>query len=105
MAGPNALTHRAEQKVADLERELQEARARLEEAQKMPADRALAEELHEMLCYSNHDDRCDWFYHSWDGPSGIVGARKEYLEKATRGLEATGGDSVMVLKVAEAISD
>ena len=98
----NAQALRAKQKIADLERELQEARAKLDEAQKMPPDQALADELHGMLCTWNHTDGCSWYYGSWSN-AHLDYARQSWLKKARKALALANGDHSLVLAMVKAL--
>jgi len=88
-----------EEKIAGLEWELQQLRDAQAKYLALPEVDRVAEDLHSMLCHSNHTDACDWDY-------GNGSARTRYFGKANRLLDSckthniSTADAINILKIA-----
>ena len=97
-----------DQKIAELEAELQEVRKEKEAFVALSNDRQLAILLHEILCHWNHTDGCSWHYemdkgkHRWDNQ-----AHSSYLKKAQAIIKQAGDmsikDMITLFKIMEGI--
>lgn len=72
-------------RISQLEAELNKARDALDRAEKQDPIYQLAEQLHDRLCRHNHTDGCGWFYEIQGGePNWAEEAHDKYLAHAWR---------------------
>ena len=72
-------------RISQLEAELNKTRGELDRAQKQDPIYLLAEQLHDRLCRHNHTDGCSWFYEIKGGESDWTAwAHDKYLAHAQR---------------------
>lgn len=68
------------------EKELADAKLKLEQIKSTPVDQQLATDLHSIFCVHNHMDVCGWYYEKDFSPS--CRTKNEYLKRATKLIEA-----------------
>lgn len=72
-------------RISQLEADLNKARDELDRAQKQDPIYLLAEQLHDRLCKFNHTDGCSWFYEvKGSEPNWAAWAHDKYLAHAHR---------------------
>lgn len=84
-----------DQKIAALQREIEELQKQKLAAESMTEEERLAEFLHKHMCHHNHTDACSWYYemdhkiHNWSGY-----AHGQYFDLACRCINARKENNV-----------
>jgi hypothetical protein len=81
-----------DERIQELEREIEKLKIEKEELEVMPKNQRLAELLHSKQCRLAHEDQCGWYYEDWENP-GLY--RQLYLKKANDMLNKTSFEEVV----------
>ncbi len=97
------------QEIADSEKKIAEAKAKLEELALIPEDQRLAMSLHSLQCQWNHTDGCGWYYEFKDKKDDWTArTHGEYLVKARKLMHTckekgiTVNDAIEIFKMVKA---
>lgn len=88
------MTNAIDEKIEALKKEIAELEIEKARLITMPKNQRLAESLHGRQCHQAHEDRCGWYYESWDK---IGGSRQSYLDKADRMLAEMSFEQAMTV--------
>lgn len=100
-----AVRSQLEKRKAEIERELKSLREQLAEAEKLTPKQEIAEELHDVLCHSNHTDGCAWYYDDWNCKRGENDIRARYLKAASVILQVVDGNREKALRIVYALRE